>query len=306
MLNTFVLISLILCFTSISVFARDLKATLAYLPTLIDDANTGKYVEFLKAIDDAYEDGKIIKKVYPFERSIQNVLNGRADFHMPLLVNPLISEETLPYRYSTEDIGFVVFVLYTNIRNPITKKVLLNTRYKLTEEGLKKFINVKGLEGLRDIKNKEYKNWGEFCNAVKSKLSAETFEKFKDKISREAFPYRIETDRAHIHFFDFPMIPKSRIKSSLRMVELGRIDGFIFAQEESDDVIKDNKYIHIKREYYQTYEVKLVLPKGKRGDEVDLLLTEAIRKLKASGKHKELAHRVHFPYKDWQPSKMGW
>ena len=86
-------------------------------------------------------------------------------------------------------------------------------------------------------------------------------------------------------------------------MDLGRVDGFIFAQEESDNVIRGNKYIRIKREFYEKFEVKFVIPKGKEGDEIDGVLTKAIRKIIVSGKHKELTETIHSLYNNWQPSE---
>ncbi len=284
-----------------ALFAKDFEASLAYLPVLIEDSSTGGYVEFLKAIDEEYTEGKIIRKVYPFERSIQNVLRGKADFHMPLIVNPLVHKDSLPYRYSTEDIGLVVFVLYTNAKNPITRKDLLDAHYKLTESDLKQFTQKKGLEGLKELKNREFRTPDEFLKVVKTRISPENFKQFNHELLMAAFPYTIETDRAHVHLFEFPIQSNSSIESGLMKVNIKRIDGFVFAQEESDYVIRKRGLINTKREFYQEFEVKFVLPKDKKGDEADNILTKAIRKLKANGIHGKLSRIVHSSYKDWQP-----
>jgi polar amino acid transport system substrate-binding protein len=100
------------------VHAQDLKASLAILPIhseIGDDAEPkGGFVELVKAIDDVYKEGEITIKLYPFARSLKNVISGIADFHAPLIKLPHIPEDTLPYTYASERITEVAFVLYTN------------------------------------------------------------------------------------------------------------------------------------------------------------------------------------------------
>ena len=46
--------------------------------------------------------------------------------------------------------------------------------------------------------------------------------------------YLIETDVAHTLYFPFDTQPSAYILSSLKKLELGRIDGFIFADDATD------------------------------------------------------------------------
>ncbi len=64
----------------------------------------GILVDLVKAMAEEYKDGKITWDVYPFARSMENVEKGMADFHMPLLVNPNISADKLPFQFSSEAI----------------------------------------------------------------------------------------------------------------------------------------------------------------------------------------------------------
>jgi polar amino acid transport system substrate-binding protein len=102
--------------------SRDLIASLAYLPGLAETPDEGAFVDLVKAIDDVYTEGNIIIEIYPFARSMENLLEGRADFHIPTFRNPAIPEEELPYRTATESMGTVVLVIYSHIDNIITKK----------------------------------------------------------------------------------------------------------------------------------------------------------------------------------------
>ncbi len=286
-------------------FSRDLQASLAYLPTLIDDENSGGYVEFLKAIDREYQDGRILRKVYPFQRSIANVVYGQADFHMPLLVNPLVDEESLPYRYSSEDIGFVVFVLYSRADRPLSRKALTEASYRLSQAGLDTLSAVEALQPLAQLQDKNYPNPQAFTAAARQVLGDEQlFNRHRESILKAAFPFLISTERVHVPFFSFPVKGSLDIERSLRMLERKRIDGFIFAQEESDALIRKLHLKHIHRSHFQTFDVRLVLPKGVEGDDTDQRLSAAIRKLKQNGEHRRLVEQVHAPYNDWQPIHM--
>jgi polar amino acid transport system substrate-binding protein len=108
--------------------SNDLTASMANLPGLAEPPGKGGFVELVKALDEAYKGGSIKIEIYPFSRSIQNVIDGKADFHVPTLRNPAVSEEDLPYRTVTESMGTVVFVCYSNVDNIITRKEIMQAR----------------------------------------------------------------------------------------------------------------------------------------------------------------------------------
>jgi polar amino acid transport system substrate-binding protein len=113
--------------------------------------------------------------------------------------------------------------------------------------------------------------------------------------------FNIETDLAHLQYFDFPINPSTSIEASLKKVEAGRIDGFIFADAASDPIIKAQGLKNLKRELYQVFDVKIVLPKGEGGKEVDTFLFGVIKKLRASGKLQSIMGAVDKPFESWQP-----
>ena len=207
--------------------SEDLKASLPLLPPLVINENTGILVDLVKAIDEAYTQGAISIKVFPFARSIENVVEGNADFHMPFLVNPSIPVDKLNFMYSSDIIFKVIFVLYVNRNN--------------------------------------------------NRITAEN-----------AGDFNIETDRAHVDFFDFPIKPSNSIESSLKKVDMGRIDGFIFAMPESDATLKKLGLKNIKRLNYRTFDVRIILPRGDRGKKVDGILSEAIGVLKKDGRYEKI------------------
>ncbi len=228
-------------------YAKDLKASLAYLPTLVDSSDKGLFVDLVKAIDEVYTDGSIHIKVYPFVRSLYNIKKGNADFHLPMVRNPILDKNKHPYRYTSEIMGKVVFVIYSHKDNPITKRIILRGK------------------PLAD------------------------------------FPYKIETGRGMGKFFDFPIITTSAIDQSMKKIVARRIDGFIWAQEEADSVVKKLKIDTIHRAFYGKFDDVIVIPEGKQGDEIDHVLSQAIRTLKSTGRWQILHEKVHQPYLEWQP-----
>ena len=212
--------------------AADMKATIAEMPP------TPILVEFVEAM--AKTSGKDIEiQVVPFNKSVHDLVDGKADFHFPLIKADNIPEDQLDYAYSTETPFHVNFVLYTNKNKPIDKS------------------------------------------------------KLKD--------YKIETDLAHVAYFDFPIKGSTRTDSSLKKVNAGRIDGFIFADTPSDPVIKKEGLKNIHRELYKVFDSKIILPKGEKGKATDVFLTETIQKMRADGSLDKIMSPLDQPYDDWQP-----
>jgi len=83
----------------------------------------GVLVDFTKAI--AKELGMSAHiKVDPLARSMQNVIGGQVNFHMPLIKSPGYYQKDLPYDHSTATIFHVNFVLYTSKTKPLTMEQL--------------------------------------------------------------------------------------------------------------------------------------------------------------------------------------
>lgn len=112
---------------------------------------------------------------------------------------------------------------------------------------------------------------------------------------------KIETDAAHSQYFDFPVAKSASIEGSIKKVNAGAIDGFIFADGAVDPIIKEGNLKNVKRELYKRFDVKFVLPKGGHGGETDKLLSAAVAKLKANGKFDKIMSPIDGPYNDWQP-----
>lgn len=220
------------------VTAKELTASLAQMPVYAESVDKGVLVDLVKAI--AKESGVTIKhQVVPFARSMDDVINQKVNFHMPLIMPPNASELKLDYDYSTETIFHVNFVLFSNKNKPLDP----------------------------------------------AKLAS----------------YKLETDRAHTQYFPFPIEPSTNIESSLKKLDAGRIDGFIFADFASDPIIKQSGLKNIHRDLYKVFDVKIILPKGARGGEVDKFLSSTIQSLRKNGTYDKIMGPIDMKYDNWQP-----
>jgi len=223
---------------SAGVAADTLKASLAKMPVYAESKDKGILVDPVKAIDGNLADS-VDYQVVPFKRSMDSVIKGQVQFHLPLIQNPQDNEADLPYDHSTETIFHVNFVLYSNKSKPIDMSNLSN--------------------------------------------------------------YRIETDAAHVQYFPFKITASANLEGSIRKVDAGRIDGFIFADDAIDPLIKKLGLKNVKRDLYKTFDVKIILPKSAKGGPIDGKLSQAIGALRDSGKYNQIMGMIDHPYGNWQP-----
>lgn len=116
-----------------------------------------------------------------------------------------------------------------------------------------------------------------------------------------ASKHKVETEAAHTNYFTFPIAPSTNIEGSLKKVDAGRLDGFIFADMASDPIVRQNKLANLKRQLYKRFDVKIVLPKGARGGPTDKFLSENIAKLVKSGEMAKIMGPIDAPFDGWQP-----
>ena len=103
-------------------------------------------------------------------------------------------------------------------------------------------------------------------------------------------------------YMPFPVQRSMSIEQSLRKLSRGRIDAFVWAQEEADLMLKQLGLTNIRREFFGDFEDVFIIQKGAAGDEMDEFLRQAIDQLAASGKLAEIYEKIHRPYVEWQPS----
>jgi polar amino acid transport system substrate-binding protein len=223
--------------------APDFEVSGILLPGLVDSASSGSFVELVSAIDMAYPEGRIVIKAFPRARAIANVVVGISDFAFPIMRLGPAAEAKLPFRFSTESVGRVSFVLYSHVRLRLTKKKLLERAGR----------------GLPYVVLAPDADWG------------------------------------------VPTQPMFDFVSAFKMIDAGRIDGLLWAQEEADRMLRDLDLKTIHREHFQDYDDVFVMPRTTRGNFVDQVLNRVIRNMRASGVLATLYEKVHRPYLNWQP-----
>jgi polar amino acid transport system substrate-binding protein len=209
-----------------------LVASLAQIPGLADSPDKGTVVDIVKAIDDVYP-GKIKIELYPFARSINNVIEGKADFHIPILRNPAIPSTKLPYQFVTEAMGYVSIVICSNQDKIITRKMI--------DDAL-----AKGGQ----------------------------------------FPYIIEVAAGLEPNYPFPSIGFNDLDQTILKLKNKRIDAFMWTPMSS----APNK---ITQSPYGKFDDAILIPKGPKGDETNQILSDCLKKLRASGRLQELYKKMH-------------
>ena len=128
--------------------------------------------------------------------------------------------------------------------------------------------------------------------------------------TNKAFPLSVETllsnpslyrVEAVPYYMPFKVLRSHSIKQSLQRLASGRIDAFIWAQEEADMTLKALGLNGIERAHFADLPDVFFIPKGKAGEEIDTYLTQLITRLRESGDLAREYRKVHRPYVDWQP-----
>ncbi|OOE89525.1 MULTISPECIES: ABC transporter substrate-binding protein [unclassified Salinivibrio] len=119
-----------------------------------------------------------------------------------------------------------------------------------------------------------------------------------DELWAEPERYNIE---AVPYYMPFNVARSHGIKQSLLRLAAGRIDGFVWAQEEADMILKQLGLTHIHRAHFADLQDVFVIPKGEQGKPIDAYLTTLITRLRNSGQLEKAYRKVHRPYVDWQP-----
>lgn len=115
--------------------------------------------------------------------------------------------------------------------------------------------------------------------------------------------FKIETDAAHTPHFPFAA-PSTSIEASLKKLDAGTIDGFVFSQGATDGLLKKLELKNVRRENFDTLSGVFLLQKGGRGGSIDKMISSGLAKIKANGKYKTIVGayaEAASKYSDWQP-----
>jgi polar amino acid transport system substrate-binding protein len=124
--------------------ARDFRLSVGYLPLYAETKDGGILIDIIKAMDEEYRDGRFLVEVYPMERSIDNVAQGKADLHFPTIGARVWAPEDGVYekllqqrglRRSTCSLTKTHFALYRNSAHPELDVARLEEYRIETDEG---------------------------------------------------------------------------------------------------------------------------------------------------------------------------
>jgi polar amino acid transport system substrate-binding protein len=102
--------------------------------------------------------------------------------------------------------------------------------------------------------------------------------------------------------FPFPVIGSGDIAASLRKVDAGRIDGYVFDAYSTDEQLAAGGFKNIHRKLYSWIDVCFVLPKGSKGGPLDHALGKMTENAKNSQGYKDAIAKYNALFKgeDWQ------
>ncbi len=266
------------------------KAHLAFANSLIPIFN------------DLYPEKKIRIQSYPFARSIQSVMSGDADAHMPLFRSD-IQEQNLEFSYSTRSYSEVVLVIYSNKQNPITKEKLKEAKLVLKEQLMRKNFSQALIKKLQPLLNKNFDSVIELRRALKLQMSEAEFANYADALIRGAYPFDVGTLLLGKEIFSFPISLQSSMESTLKMVDSRRLDAAILTQDGGDKLVRSLKLKNIHRSLYSIPSVYFVVAKNEKGKNADAILKKVIDEMHRRGNFEKLTAGIHetSKYNDWQP-----
>lgn len=102
--------------------SNDIKVSIANIPGMADSPEKGVFVEFMKALDEEYTEGRILIEVVPFGRAHRNVATGDADLALPGFILPGTPDAKFPYSWIPEPMGAFTMVIYSPASKPLGKK----------------------------------------------------------------------------------------------------------------------------------------------------------------------------------------
>jgi len=128
--------------------------------------------------------------------------------------------------------------------------------------------------------------------------------KVEDLKSGKAKGLKIETDNSHVDHFPFAVIGSSSFEASIKKVDSGAIDAYIFAQPSVDAALKKLGLKNVARSYYDTFQMKFLVRKGQAGGAVDKMLSDGLAKIRTNGTYDRIMASYNegaATYIDWQP-----
>jgi polar amino acid transport system substrate-binding protein len=115
---------------------------------------------------------------------------------------------------------------------------------------------------------------------------------------------QIETAGSLTGLFEFDPIQSTNVENSLKKIDAGTIDGYIYIQFTGDATIKKLDLKNIRRDLYGIADTVCALQKGAAGGPADKALTDGLAATKKNGKFLQIMGQYIQGldvYDDWQP-----
>lgn len=115
---------------------------------------------------------------------------------------------------------------------------------------------------------------------------------------QQPFPYKIESTE---YDWGFPVTQFLSFESAFKKLSTGRIDAFLWAQEEADEELRRQGDKGIVRELFGIFEDVFAVQRNARGDYVEKIYDQVLDTMRSSGQLQALYSKIHLPFDAWQP-----
>ena len=260
----------------------------AELPGLAETDGSGPLLAQLELLDRQLDGVSLEVRVVPFARSLLQVRQGQADVQMPYIGLP---QAPAGLRYGRQALGQVSFALYSRRMEPLTRQQLLARRWLLTEQRL-------AASGLSpELQEQLVPLLGRSWRLEQLQAQAGP----RPELADLAFPYRVETDRAHAEVLGFPALPSNTIRSSLEKLMLGRIQGYVLAPLNVEvEIDRMGLREQLQAVRFADYQALWLVADSDRGAAIEQRLSAALRELKRNAEFDRIGAALQ-GQELWQP-----
>lgn len=285
--------SLYLAWAPAAMAAEQWRVAVAEVPGLAEANGSGPLPDLLSALDEQLPDIEFDLQIIPFARTFHLLQNGQCEFQVPFLGN--LPRLPAGLRYGSGRLWQVRFGLFTQRDNALGVAQLLDPAHVLSAER----VAASGLAAGQQAQLQPLLGRSWRPDELQEQLAAPTV---SPALRNLAYPYRIETDRAHAPWLGFPALSGNSIESSLQKLVRGRIDGYVFAVNETEhEIDRLGLREQLRAQEFGLYPVRWLVPDNSRGAYVDQRLADALRQLQAQPGFQRLQAPLDKPSSDWKP-----
>ncbi|MDH4563599.1 hypothetical protein [Pseudomonas sp. BN411] len=286
-------LSLCLAWAHAVTAAEQWRVAVAEVPGLAEANGTGPLPDLLRALDAQLPDIDFELQITPFARTFHLLQNGQCEFQVPFLGN--LPRLPAGLRYGSGRLWQVRFGLFTQRGNALSVAQLLDPAHVLSAERLA----ASGMDAAQQAQLKPLLGRSWRLDELQEQLAMPTV---PTALRTLAYPYRIETDRAHAPWLGFPALSGNSIEGSLQKLVRGRLDGYVFAVNQTEhEIDRLGLREQLRAQDFGLYPVRWLVPDNLRGAQVDRRLMEALGKLQRQPGFEKLQAPLNRLSSDWKP-----